>query len=127
VPSYFYECQKCAKVFTEVRKIDEYDQPATHPDCGTSTSKRVIIGPFSFIKGSNRQEPSTRQAQSGESTHARRGTVRMFNCKAIDCGTGMKLSGDVRVEMDGTELRGNRVGIDMAEEVELRARWTNIE
>jgi hypothetical protein len=51
----------------------------------------------------------------------------MFNCKAIDCGTGMKLSGDVRVEMDGTELRGNRVGIDMAEEVELRARWTNIE
>ena len=51
----------------------------------------------------------------------------MINCKAIDCGTGMKLSGNVRVEMDGTELRGNRVGIDMTEDVELRARRTIIE
>lgn len=126
MPSYFYECRKCTKVFTEVRKIDERDRPATHPDCGTSTNKRVILGPFSFIKESRTERPKP-QPQNIESTHMRRGSVQMINCKAIDCGTGMKLSGNVRVEMDGTELRGNRVGIDMTEDVELRARRTIIE
>jgi putative FmdB family regulatory protein len=127
VPSYFYECQRCAKVFTVARKLDEYDQPATHEDCGNSTTKRVMFDPFSVVKNGGDRRPSARQSQRIESTDPRPLTARMLNCKAIDCDTGIKISGSARIEMDGTELRGNRVSIDMSEQSELRARRTVIE
>jgi hypothetical protein len=54
-------------------------------------------------------------------------TARLVNCEAIDCGTGIKLSGGARVDMTGAMLRGNRVSIDMDGDSELRARRTIIE
>jgi putative FmdB family regulatory protein len=129
VPSYFYECQRCAKVFTEVRKLDEYDEPAIHSECGSMTTKRVILGPF-FVRGGEGANsapslPSRRNSSPADGSGP--WNVTMTNCKAIDCGTGIGLAGNIRVRAYNTELRGNQVSIDLSDNAQLNATNTVIE
>lgn len=42
MPIYEFECQKCHKCFSEKRKIEDRDNEAVCPDCGSSECHREI-------------------------------------------------------------------------------------
>lgn len=42
MPFYAFICTECGKDFTLRRKIDEMEDPATCPECGSERTKREI-------------------------------------------------------------------------------------
>jgi putative FmdB family regulatory protein len=127
MPSYFYGCRKCCKVFTVTRKMEECEQPAICPDCGKSTTKRVILGPF-FVRRNASPKPSPLLGDgTSKAADQRPWTARMVNCEASDCETGIKISGDARIQSHGLKLRGNRTSIDIDGNGELHGFNTDIE
>ena len=128
MPSYFYECRKCCKVFTVKKKMEECEQPAICPDCGKSTAKRVVLGPF-FVRrnASAKAAPPLGDGTSRAAANQRPWTARMVNCEAINCDTGIKISGDARIQSHGLKLRGNRISIDIDGNGELHGFNTDIE
>ena len=51
MPTYVFECQDCETQFEEFRKISEYDQPASCPNCESDNTKKVITAVGFILKG----------------------------------------------------------------------------
>lgn len=128
MPSYFYECRRCCRVFTLARRLAEYEEPASCPDCGETTTKRVIFGPFFARKGDARRTNDSSEGSPNKPTSGKGPwTAQIVNCVVDNCDTGIKVSGNSRVFSDGLKLRRNRIGIDVDGNGEFRHTNTDIE
>lgn len=128
MPSYFYECRKCCKVFTLVRKLEECEQAASCPDCSGTTTKQLTWGPFFAPKRDARRTNDAFGDSRNELTSGKGlWTARMIDCEVINCDTGIKISGAARIQAQGLELLGNRISIDIGEDGELHDLDTEIE
>jgi putative FmdB family regulatory protein len=130
VPTYHYECRGCNTIFSQVRAIDDCDLPAICPNCPISATRRLFKGPTAIRIGSQKAEgpnrtpdPQARAAAEADGPW----NVRMTNCTAIGCGTGIKAGGNIRILAQNTRLAGNQVGLDIGDDAVVRHYDTSIE
>jgi putative FmdB family regulatory protein len=114
VPSYFYDCRECCKVFTVKKPIAEIDQPGICPVCGVAAIKRVIMGPFFARKSGRIPRPSGSPTSNDTATPTGMPpTVTMVNCVANHCKGGVHVGGNARVVSYGLKLNGTQIGVEV--------------
>ena len=130
MPGYIYACRPCNNIFTQVRPVEDRDEPAVCQNCNTATTRRLFREPVKiqarqqavFPPRASRLKPTSREMAPDRVSHP-----QLKNVRIINCDTGIKLSGTIRVLAEDLELSGNRISIDIGDDAELNDYNTIIE
>lgn len=101
MPLYEYRCTSCAKVFEELRSIDNRDCEIYCTACGFRAIR--VISSFSVARGDHVQ-----QAESPLTSDSASGLISVTDCTFRNCGTGISVPNKARLHM--TRNRFENVG-----------------
>jgi putative FmdB family regulatory protein len=121
MPSYIYGCSTCNTVFTQVRAVEEREQPATCRKCGTSSTKRLFKEPIKIqVRESFRASPT--QAKQESITEVMWDSIEDRYDSVIDgftvtgMATGIIAGGNGRTLARNVRATYNGVAIDVGDD-----------
>lgn len=129
MPTYVYECFKCALRFSVMRRSDDRDLPTECPTCSTETSKRRFTGDIALLTGS-RRATNTRATDPNVNTETGLGSGDnlFINCSSANNGKGgFVFRGSGRNVMINTRSTNDTVAFDIGDDVTVEDYNTIIE